>query len=223
MKVLSKFEKIKLLVNEKNFIVVDKPVGISIHNQEDETHLLEAIQKQHGFKKLLPVHRLDKETSGVQVLALNEKTARSFSKEFQEGNVEKKYIGILRGSLKVASGVWNQSLTDKAEGRKNPAGLNKDRVYCETHYSVLKKNKFFSFCEFDLKTGRQHQIRKHSSMAGHPLVGDSRYGETKYNKKIQQIYNTERMLLHCSKLSILQWEFIAETPNDFLMLMGHES
>lgn len=214
-----KMEKIKLLVKEKSFIAVDKPVGVSIHNLEDETNLLEVLKKQYSFKKLFPVHRLDKETSGVQILALDEKAARSFSEAFESSSVEKKYIGLLRGVLKTENGVWDKPLTDKAEGRKNPTGLSKDRVFCETHYQVIKKNKYFSFCEFDLKTGRQHQIRKHSAMSGHPLVGDARYGETKYNKKIQQLYNRERMFLHCCKIQILDWEIVADTPADFLSLI----
>lgn len=198
--------KITVLFQGNGWLAVDKPSGLSVHNLEDTQNLLELLQTQLNIPRLFPIHRLDKETSGIQLLASNEVQAQQYAAEFQNRQVEKIYEGILRGQLETESGVWKNDLTDKAEGRKNPAGLAKDRVPCETRFRVLKRNQFFTHAEFHLITGRQHQIRKHAVLAGHALVGDSRYGEPKYNQKMESIYKTSRMFLHCSRIKILGQE-----------------
>ncbi|MES3037006.1 MAG: RNA pseudouridine synthase [Bdellovibrionota bacterium] len=195
--------QIQILLQNPDYIVVNKDAGISVHNNEDPQNLLLLLEKQLKVGKLFPVHRLDKETSGIQVLALNSEAARTVAEEFQKKTVKKIYAGILRGQLKTAQGSWNKPLTDKAEGRKNPEGSAKDRVPCDTRFKVIKGNSYFSFCEFDLITGRQHQIRKHAAVVNHPIVGDPRYGDPKYNQKMADIYKTERMFLHCSRIELL--------------------
>jgi RluA family pseudouridine synthase len=211
----------KIIFQNSEFLAVDKPPGISVHNTEDPENLIGLLKEK--YKNLFPVHRLDKETSGIQVLALNEKAARDLAQEFQNRKVKKIYIGIVRGSLKNQDGSWTQPITDKAEGRKNPQGLTKDRVAAETLFRVTKTSKFFTLVEFHLITGRQHQIRKHCSLAKHALVGDGRYGEPSYNKKMAQIYKFDRMFLHCHKLEISGQNLISPVPDEFEQLFrGNE-
>ena len=211
--------QIEILFENLNFIVVNKPYGISVHNNEQaEENLIDKLKIQGQWDKLFPVHRLDKETSGLQILAKNSEAAGELAHEFQSHSVKKIYHGICRGQMKLSSGVWKQPLTDKAEGAKNPQGQSKDRVPCETDFKVINQNKYFTLCEFDLKTGRQHQIRKHCALNGHHLVGDTRYGEKKYNQMISSKYQTNRMFLHCSFLKIKGHEFRA--PYDFSTLIG---
>jgi RluA family pseudouridine synthase len=193
---------IEILFQNQDLLIVDKPVGISIHNLEDPENLMTLLKKQLGRVQLYPVHRLDKETSGIQVFATNEFAAKKYSSEFQKKSVTKIYVGVLRGKLAKDSGVWNKPLTDKAEGRKNPSGKSAERIPCETQFQVLQTSKYFSLCKFNLITGRQHQIRKHSAIAKHELVGDLRYGDTQYNKKISKRYESSRMYLHCIKLEL---------------------
>jgi tRNA pseudouridine65 synthase len=207
--------QVSILFQNADFLAVDKPVGISVHNNEDPQNLLLLLKNQLQLTQLYPVHRLDKETSGVQVLALNEDAARMLAEEFHKRTIQKLYLGVLRGGWKQDEGIWNQALTDKAEGRQNPAGMAKFRVRCETRYKTLKTSEFFTLCEFDLITGRQHQIRKHAAIAHHSLVGDSRYGDTKYNKKIANFYQTQRMFLHCSTLEIAGQRLKSPTPEEF--------
>ena len=190
-------------------------MGLSVHNEEDSENLLKIILKQESLDKLFPVHRLDRETSGVQLLALNKVSAQKLSQEFQEKRVEKIYIGILRGQLSSEKGVWERPLTDLAEGRKNPSGKAVHRRPCETRYRTLKASRYFTQCEFNLITGRQHQIRKHTALEGHSLVGDSRYGDKKYNKKIAELYSTNRMFLHCLTIDVDGMNFKAHLPVEF--------
>ncbi len=209
---------LEILFQSPDFLAIDKPVGVSVHNNEDVENLLSILDRQLGLGKLFPVHRLDKETSGVQLFALNEVTARTLADAFQTRSVKKTYVGVLRGHLKQAQGLWSHALSDKAEGRKTPAGLGKDRVACETGFKVLKQSQYFSLCEFDLRTGRQHQIRKHAALANHALVGDPRYGDPKYNKKIAGLYKQERMYLHCARLEIAGEIIEAGLPSEFEQL-----
>ncbi len=207
--------KIPILLQAAEFIAVDKPVGISVHNNEDSQNLLTLLEYQLSLPKLYPAHRLDKETSGIQVLATNEAGAKTLGEEFQNKLVKKIYVGILRGELKEQSGVWNKALTDKAEGHKNPAGQSADRVPCETRFKVVKASRYFTLCEFQLITGRQHQIRKHAAMANRPLVGDPRYGEKAYNNKMAHMYHSDRMFLHSYRLEVLGHLIESPIPENF--------
>lgn len=141
--------------------------------------------------------------------------ARKLSDELQGKSVQKIYVGIVRGQLKELKGQWTKGLTDKAEGRTNPQGQSKDRIPCETRYTVLQSSKYFTFCEFQLITGRQHQIRKHTALINHHLIGDPRYGDKLYNKKMADLYKTNRMFLHCKRIEILGMILEAQIPKEF--------
>ena len=206
---------IPIIFQNDEIVAVGKPIGISVHNAEDATNLLSLLEGALQIKKLFPVHRLDKETSGVQLLATTEASARKFAEQFQKNAVVKSYSGILRGQVKTSGGKWLKPLSDKAEGRTNPAGLAKDRIPCETVFQVAKVSKYFSLCHFTLVTGWQHQIRKHAAIAGHAIVGDPRYGDSKYNNRMSKIYDIERMYLHCQSIAILEHQFEMPQPNDF--------
>ncbi len=210
--------QVTILFQSKTWIAVDKPAGLSVHNSEESVNLLQVLEAQLKIQKLYPVHRLDRETSGVQILALDETAAKDLAQQFQSHQVRKIYEGIVAGELPEA-GVWDLPLTDKAEGWKNPAGLSQDRKPCETHFRLLKSSKYFSWLEFDLKTGRQHQIRKHCVLSGHALIGDPRYGNPKYNQKIASLYGFQRMAPHCKSITFKEGDaIVAATPQEFSAL-----
>jgi RluA family pseudouridine synthase len=217
--------QLHLVLQTAEIIVVDKPFGLSVHNSEGDHNVLELASSELGIPKLYPVHRLDKETSGLQILALNEQAASKWGKVFEGHQVQKVYVGLLRGAMKHAEGEWTWPLTDKGEGRKNPQGVQAQRKPCKTTFRVLESNKYFSLSEFVIHTGRQHQIRKHAAMSGHALVGDARYGDPKYNDRMAAIYRTPRMFLHAVRLStdvervFPQGRVECELPEDFKRLM----
>lgn len=212
-------KEIQILLQNNQLIAVNKPYGISVHNNEEPENLMQVLSTQTKIAKLFPVHRLDKETSGVQIFALTAEDAANLASEFQNRSVKKVYAGIIKGQLKESAGIWNKPLTDKAEGRKNPEGNARDRVQCETQFRVIKSNQYFTFCEFDLITGRQHQIRKHTAVLNKPLVGDPRYGDPKYNEKIFSTYKVERMFLHCLEVTLFGQKIAAEVPKEFASLI----
>ena len=122
-------------------------------------------------------------------------------------NGHKIYRALLRSPWKTKTGpkpdqtIWSWPISDKAEGRVNPQGKSADRVNAETKVSVIRSNQYFTEIHAEILTGRQHQIRKHAALANHPIVGDKRYNEEKYNKNIEKFYENMRMLLHAEKLA----------------------
>jgi RluA family pseudouridine synthase len=214
------------LYRDPNYIVIDKPAGLSVHNIGEHDQDLLTLLKNKYKMTFLPIHRLDKETSGVMILATNKSWAEKLASEFQNKNTLKIYHAILRGSLPVSESeewqIWNDKISDKSEGRKNIQGVSKDRVEALTKYLVKKSNAYLSLIEVQLLTGRQHQIRKHAALSKHAIVGDARYGDPKYNQKMAALYKTGRMMLHASHLSLsINGEiktFKAPLPSDFIVI-----
>ncbi|KYG70063.1 RluA family pseudouridine synthase [Bdellovibrio bacteriovorus] len=197
--------KLPVIEKSKHWLIINKPTGISVHNEAGDVRSVLKKQLHPGtFHDIYPVHRLDKETSGLLVVATEQETAAALSEQFQTHKAEKMYYAVLRGSMDVSDEwqEWNFPISDKAEGRKNPQGLLKDRVEAKTLFKVLKSNKYFSLVELRLLTGRQHQIRKHAALAKHAIVGDTRYGDEAYNSKMAGIYKNDRMFLHAFRLSM---------------------
>lgn len=207
-----------IIFKDNECLVVDKPAGISVHNAEESGDLLNLLARRFGGAKYFPVHRLDKETSGVQLFALTAAAAQALAARFQERDVRKLYVGITRGALAEATGVWSTAISDRSESRKNPQGVSADRVRATTGFKVLASSKYFSKVEFDLETGRQHQIRKHCALARHALVGDARYGDPKYNARMAELYGTPRMFLHHVRLEIAGKVFESPLPTEFTKL-----
>jgi RluA family pseudouridine synthase len=219
-----------------NFKIIEKPYGLSVHNDEPgKENFLQVLQKQLQIDQIFPVNRLDKETSGLMVVAFNSEAAKELAELFQNRKVIKKYQAVLRGDvrgeikaeiatgtnddLNASLGTWNFPISDKAEGRVNPAGLAQNRKAATTHFKVLQKTKHNTLVELTLETGLQHQIRKHAALAGHPIVGDPRYNDKKYNDMISKRYGTDRMFLHSCELSFsLKGEDyfkLSSLPKDF--------
>ena len=147
-----------------DWLIINKPAGVSVHNDIGDVRTLLKKQLPAGsFEDIYPIHRLDKETSGLLLLATKAKMAATLAEQFQNHKTEKIYFAVLRGALPVSDQwqEWATPLSDKAEGRRNPQGMARDRVEAKTLYRVVKANKYLSLIEVQLLTGRQHQIRKH--------------------------------------------------------------
>lgn len=187
---------ISVLEDNAFFIVLNKPDGVSVHNEKPS--LLDWLTERK-----LPVNfvnRLDQQTSGLVVVARDPKFHEPLSQALHSG--AKTYRALLRGSWKdkALALTWDLPLSDKAEGRKNPQGKSGDRKNCITRVSVVRTNQYFTEVLCEIKTGRQHQIRKHAALAKHAILGDSRYNDESYNEKMGKMYKTSRMFLHAEEL-----------------------
>ncbi len=183
--------KTKILYEDANILVIDKPSGILVH---PDTHSkAKTIQDEflRKYPKLEIVHRLDRETSGVLILAKNAKAHEFLKTQFQERTIKKIYHAIVSGSVKNDRGTINKPIgRSPKDFRRRLAGRGargemRDAI---TEYRVLKRIKGYTYIELKPKTGRTHQIRVHMKYLNHPVAGDALYNpeDTK----------TKRMMLH---------------------------
>lgn len=194
-------EKIKIIEHSKCWICLEKPGGMSVHNDPGKD-LISELQKNLGpgsTEILQPVHRLDKETSGLLLVATTKETLARISALFAEGKVIKRYKALVHGHFDQDRGDWDTPLTKSAAGRTDPRGRGK-RVKALTRYRVLDQSVHYSLLDIELFTGRKHQIRRHAKLAGHPVVGDSRYGSPGALEFLKTQKQFESMGLHSYSL-----------------------
>jgi 23S rRNA-/tRNA-specific pseudouridylate synthase len=228
----------KVLGVGSGWIGFDKPCGIASHatdRAEDDAlllakRLLESesdLARKSGWDGFVScAHRLDRETSGVLLVVTRKSCATELQEAFapEKKATQKFYRAILRGRLKENSGTWAYPISDKSEGRDQPQGKSADRKAAETLFKVTQSGEHLTEVEIELRTGRQHQIRKHAALAGHAVVGDLRYSDKKYVAMIARRFNVERLFLHAEKLELMSSEFKiqlnAPLPKEFSILFG---
>lgn len=180
---------------DDNMLVVNKPSGMLTHptSIEKEGTLVNALLYRYGenlcdingaFRRGI-IHRLDRNTSGLLMVAKNNETAENLMEQIKKQQVEKKYLAVVNGKMEADEGIITLPI-----GR-NPNKPNKMAVLeggkgSITEFKVLEKFKNETFLELDLKTGRTHQIRVHLSYLRHPVFNDSLYGAAKSNVKTQE-------------------------------------
>ena len=173
-------ENIKIIEQGQGWICVKKPGGISVHNDPGRD-IISALRKRPDLSSteiLQPVHRLDKKTSGLLLVATVRDTLSELSDLFAGRKMTKRYKALVHGLFDhpgQTRGTWDTPLSKSAGGRTDPRGRGK-RIKALTRYTVLDQSLHYSLLDIELFTGRKHQIRRHAKLAGHPVVGDSRYG-----------------------------------------------
>ena len=207
---------LNFLHEDSQIVVVDKPAGLVVHPGAGnyEGTLVQGLLYHCGTlapqgTPLRPgiVHRLDKETSGVLVVAKTAEAYASLVRQFKEGGIEKRYHALVYGSVKKDSGLIDTGINRHPVDRKKMAVVAEGGRRAITLWKVIARFKEFSLLEVEIKTGRTHQIRTHLSYMGHPVVGDVTYGGKKRAKTILDarvrsgIQKLKRHLLHASFLS----------------------
>lgn len=209
--------KINVVYKDKDIIIINKPAGLVVHpsrstkNKTLVNGLLAAFPeiKDVGEDASRPgiVHRLDKNASGLMVVARNQKSFLFLKKQFQNREVKKKYLALAQGDIKQDDGILISFI---ARSKSNPdcqiaisekdiknLRKTKNAKMAETRFKVLKRFGDFTLCEASPKTGRTHQIRVHFAHLRHPLAGDQKYGFDKktFEKKIGK-FALNRFFLH---------------------------
>lgn len=186
---------VKILFEDKHLIVIEKPEGLlsvaTDFNLADNAHTI--LKDRVHPKRVFPVHRLDRETSGVMVFAYSEEAKEGLKDQFFHHSIEREYHGLVEGHLEPKEGTWKSFL--KEDENYYVSENSTDGQLAITHYKVLKRTAKLSLVQFTLETGRKNQIRVHCQAAGAPIFGDKKYGG--------QISGAPRLCLHAKRLSFV--------------------
>ena len=197
---------------ENNFcLLLNKPAGLSVQGGEGVKVSLDSLLSEEVSPRPFLVHRLDRDTSGLILVAKTKEAARVFSACFSgdlarrqnNGRITRKYFGVCSGLIKPSQGVIRLKLDVRGKGKT----LNNKEA--ETFYRLLKPASSqlpelmnISFLELELGSGRMHQIRRHLASCGNPLLGDDKYGDFPLNRKLKTDMGLKNLLLHASSLAI---------------------
>jgi 23S rRNA pseudouridine1911/1915/1917 synthase len=168
-----------ILFENDDFVAVNKEPGmLTIPDRHDDTQLslYKILNQKYG--KIFIVHRLDRDTSGLILFAKNETMHKYLSQLFEKRNIEKKYLGIVRGSMPDKKGLINEPIAEHPV-KKGMMAINKKGKASLTNYEVLEDYGIYSLVQFEIQSGRTHQIRVHTKSLGHPIICDEVYGDGK--------------------------------------------
>ncbi len=223
-----------ILYEDRHLVVIDKPAGMVVHPGAGNysgtlvNALLHHCPNLPGIGGVLRpgiVHRLDKDTSGVLVVAKDDQAHRFLSEQFKKHTPKRRYIGIVFGQL-GEEGQIEASIGRHPAHRKKMSTRPRKGREAKTHWKVLERFHHFNLVEFRLETGRTHQIRVHLSSLGHPLLGDPLYGGRRRLSSVeplllrQGLEGLRRQALHAASLGFVHpvtgetLEFSSPIPED---------
>ena len=196
--------------NNKNFAVINKPAGISVQSgTKSRKNLIDILRDTREFTESQPytVHRIDKETSGVLIVAKNRKFAQLFTSLFRIRKIHKTYLGIVLGEFDEKKGTFIDDLFHYEDEKKV-------KTKAITHFTLINSNNNYSLLKLNPETGRKHQLRKQLLMHGFPVLGDSKYRISKNNPS-----KKDKLMLHAYKINFsidgTKYNYSAEPPSAF--------
>ncbi len=205
-----------ILYHDDRLVAVNKPAGLLVHrsfiDRRETGYAMQTLRDQLG-RRVYPLHRLDKATSGVLVFALDRETARHMMLAFSNGGVSKSYLAVVRGYTEDGGRI-DSPLREPRDRRNDPrAAADKPAREALTDYRRLAVVELphavgryatarFSLIEAMPLTGRMHQIRRHLKHIFHPVIGDTTYGDGRQNEFFRTRFNSYRLLLHAREIVI---------------------
>lgn len=184
-----------ILYEDDDLLIVNKPKGMVVHPAVGHSTgtLVNAIMYHckgnlsgiNGEIRPGIVHRIDKDTTGSLIICKNDEAHRNIAEQIKEHSVTRRYVGVVAGTFSEESGTVEGAIGRHPNDRKRMTINEKNGKPAVTHYRVLQTLKGASFMEFELETGRTHQIRVHMASISHPLLGDTVYGNAKNPYKLQ--------------------------------------
>lgn len=202
-----------ILFRDEWLIAINKPAGMLVHRSWLDKHetqfVMQTLRDQIG-QHVFPIHRLDRPTSGVLLFALDNETAREMSQQFEQHQVQKSYIALVRGYLNGAGRidyplkVIQDKIADKFSQPKDAQEAITDyhtlaqveMPYAAGRYTSAR----YSLVQLMPQTGRKHQLRRHLKHLFHPILGDSNYGDLHQNRALAENTGISRLLLHAERL-----------------------
>ena len=215
---------LSIIYQDEYLVAINKPSGLLVHRSmldKHETHFAVQLLRDQIGRRVFPVHRLDRPTSGVLVFALSADIARKLGEQFATQVIEKTYLAIVRGHI-VDQGEIDYALKEKHDkiadkmAKQNKAAQQAVTVFnrldqFELPFAVGKyASARYSLVQLTPKTGRKHQLRRHLAHINHPIVGDIAHGDGKHNSFIRQQFSFNQLALTCK--SLLLTHPVSETP-----------
>ncbi len=220
---------IEIIYEDDDLAIINKDCGIVVHPAPGNysgtlvnalMYHMENLSSINGIIRPGIVHRLDKDTSGLIVVAKNDKAHRGLSEQLKYHGVFREYLALVHGNVKQDNGTINAPIGRNQKDRKKMAVTDKNSKEAITHFTVKERYGKYTLVSVRLETGRTHQIRVHFAYVGNPVVGDPVYSSGKNE------FNLKRQLLHARKLGFVHpsintdVEFECELPEDFKKILA---
>lgn len=210
-----------VLFEDKRLLVINKPAGVAVHGGSGISHgVIELLRHARpDLKDLALVHRIDRETSGCLVMAKRRSALRELHERFREGRVEKNYLALAAGDWQYGDQLIDAPLlvTNRKGGERHVIVSGKGKE-ARTRISLSRTYGVYSLLQCAPETGRTHQIRVHLQHAGHPIVGDQRYGDETVNAQARAL-GLKRLFLHAQSIAFAddsgnEQHFVAPLADD---------
>jgi 23S rRNA pseudouridine1911/1915/1917 synthase len=229
---------LSIVFEDPHLLVLDKAAGIVVHpaaGNRDGTlvnallhHCGGSLSGIGGVARPGIVHRIDKDTSGLLVVAKTDVAHEGLAKQFAAHSIERKYLAIVSGLPKTAGGTVDAPLARSSANRKKIAVMEDGRgKRAVTHWKRLEILRDAALVECSLETGRTHQVRVHMASIGHPLLGDPVYGRSKSHRDLLKSLGFDRQALHAARLGFThpvtkhRLSFSSGMPADMQELFNH--
>ena len=222
-----------LLLEDDALMAIDKPAGVAVHGGSGVSFgVIEQLRQARPLAKLLElVHRLDRETSGILLVAKKRSALKHVQDQFRERETGKTYLALVRGQwpekLKVIDSALHKFLLPDGERRvRVTSNEDPDGMRSITLVKVAERWDTCTLLEVTIKTGRTHQIRVHLASQGHPIAGDDKYGDFEWNKALQK-QGLKRMFLHAWRLQFThpatgkRVELMSNLPPELQLYVNH--
>ena len=228
LEVIAEDIPLDIIYEDEDIVIINKDQGMVVHPAPGNysgtlvNALLYSIKNLSSINGIIRpgiIHRLDKDTSGIIMVAKNDEAHKFLSEQLKNRSVKREYIAIVHGVFKNYEATINAPIGRDPRDRKKMTVINTNSKEAVTHYKVIEEFEKFSLIEAHLETGRTHQIRVHMSYLNHPILGDLTY----YNNPNK--FNIDKQLLHAKKLGFIHprtkeyMEFETEMPERFINVL----
>jgi 23S rRNA pseudouridine1911/1915/1917 synthase len=220
---------LEIVYEDDCLAVVNKPRGMVVHPAPGNyngtmvnalLYKLDNLSSINGIIRPGIVHRIDKDTTGLLVVAKDDKSHKVLSEELKDRKTGRFYVALVHGNVKDDEGIIELPIGRDSRNRKKMAVTDKNSKYALTRFKVLRRYGKYTYIELILETGRTHQIRVHMTYKGHPIVGDEVYGrkDNEFKMKGQLLHAKKISFVHPEKGELM--EFDAELPEDFSKVLN---
>lgn len=205
-----------ILYQDEHLVAVNKPSGWLVHrswlDRNEKVVVMQTVRDQIG-QHVFTVHRLDRPTSGVLLMALSSEVAHQLSQQFEQHQINKIYHAVVRGYVNE-SGTIDYALVEELDKVADKfAKEDREAQQAVSHYTTLSQVEVpisvgrydsarYSLVELSPETGRKHQLRRHMAHISHPIIGDSRHGDLRHNRALAEHFDCQRLMLHASHLAL---------------------